>query len=44
MKKSDLTAKTVAELKSPGQEEKGVLSAGSKKDDIIKTLIAVAKS
>ena len=43
MKKSDLTAKTVAELKALAKKKKVSLSAGSKKDDIIKTLIAVAK-
>ncbi len=43
MKKSDLTAKTVAELKALAKKKKVSLSAGGKKDDIIKALIAVAK-
>jgi len=43
MKKSDLTAKTVAELKALAKKRKVSLSAGSRKDDIIKALIAVAK-
>jgi len=43
MKKSDLTAKTVAELKALAKKRKVSLSAGSKKDDIIRALIAVAK-
>jgi len=43
MKKSDLTAKTVVELKALAKKSKVSLSSVSKKDDIIKTLIAVAK-
>jgi len=43
MKKSDLTAKTVAELKALAKKRKVSLSTDSKKDDIIKALMAVAK-
>ena len=42
MKKSDLTAMTVAELKALAKKEKASLSAGGKKADIIKALAAVA--
>lgn len=42
MKKSDLTAKTVAELKALAKKRKVSLSSGSRKDDIIKALVALA--
>jgi hypothetical protein len=42
MKKSDLTAMTVAELKALARKKKVSLSAGGKKADIIKALTAVA--
>jgi uncharacterized protein len=44
MKASDLTAKTVVELKALAKKRKVSLSAGDKKADIIKALIAVAKA
>ena len=44
MKKSDLTVKTVAELKALAKKRKVSLSAGAKKADIINALTAVAKA
>jgi hypothetical protein len=42
MKKAELTAKTVAELKALAKKKKISLPAGAKKDDIIKVLMASA--
>jgi hypothetical protein len=44
MKASDLTAKTVVELKALAKKRKVSLSAGDNKADIIKALLAVAKA
>jgi hypothetical protein len=41
MKKADLAAKTVAELKALAKKKKISLPAGAKKDDIIKALMAI---
>jgi len=43
MTKTDLTAKTVAELKSLAKKKKVSLSAGAKKSDIVDALLAVIK-
>lgn len=44
MKKSDLTEMTVVELKALAKKNKISLSAGRKKDDLIKALAAIATS
>ena len=42
MKKAELAAKTVAELKALAKKKKIALPAGAKKDDIVKVLMASA--